>query len=131
MENLSGGMCKFFGEQDARHGGKLFWPGARGLPYRGKVSPLLKRHELESLPIVGDTYERVFDLSNEEDAAYYNWIRSHARNGLFSIDFIERHWDEDSATMRVYIEWTQFYTESPPGGLGDANGDADKKFTLG
>lgn len=124
---------KFYGEQDDRHHGKLHWPGANGLPFRGGAIPNLKQTELENLPIVGDTYQQVFNLSNEEDANTYRWIRDRARNGMFTIDFIERHWDEETKNMIIYVEWTQLYVELPKGQTigGNGNGRSPTNFTLG
>jgi hypothetical protein len=123
---------KFHGEQDDRHGGQLHWPGAQGLPFRGEAAPNLKQAELETLPVIGDAQEKVFDLSKEEDAKQYNWIRDRSRNGQFTIDFIERHWNEETKNMVVYIEWTQLYVQATkaPNIGSNGNGRSAANFTL-
>jgi hypothetical protein len=124
---------KFHGEQDNRHDGKLHWPGAGGLPFRGDAIPNLKQAELENLPIVGDTHQATFDLSDEEDSEAYRWVRDRARNGLFTIDFVERHWNEEKQNMIIYVEWTQLYVQMPKGTNpigGNGNGRSPTNFTL-
>lgn len=125
---------KFYGEQDEpRHNGKLHWPGMHGLPFRGDSIPSLRQSELDNLPIVGDTYQRTFDLSKQEDADMYRWVRDRARNGLFTIDFVERHWDDAVKNMIVYVEWTQLYVEIPKETStfgGNGNGRSPTNFTL-
>jgi hypothetical protein len=124
---------KFHGEQDDRHQGQLHWPGANGLPFRGEAIPNLRQQELENLPVIGDTYQQVFNLGDEADAKTYRWIRDRARNGIFTVDFIERHWDEETKNMIVYVEWTQLYVELPKGNEpigGNGNGRSATNFTL-
>lgn len=104
---------KYHGEQHDRYGGKQHWPGANGFPFKGEVVPSLKQHEVEQLPVIGDTYEKVFDLNVEEDREYYNWVRDRVRNGVFVRDYIERKWTEDKEWPIIYLEWTQCYTYVP------------------
>lgn len=124
---------KFYGEQHEKHNGKLHWPGANGLPFRGDAIPNLKQEELENLPVIGDTFQGVFDLSDADDSDTYRWVRDRARNGIFTIDFVERHWDEETKNMIVYVEWTQLYVQLPKGSNqigGNGNGRSPTNFTL-
>lgn len=110
--------AKYSGEQDPRYGGHLYWHGnSYGIPFRspGEAVPLLKQHELENLPIVGDARVALFDLSKPDQMANYVWVRDRIRNRLFTLDFIQRFWDARNCRMLVYIEWTQLYATIPQG----------------
>lgn len=129
---MFGATIKYHGEQHERYGGKLQWPGANGLPFLGDHAPLLKQHEIDALPIVGRAYERVFDLNDEEDRAYYNWVRDRIKNGLFIKDKCMERWPEDKLWPIVYLEWTQCYVQAPPKQMpigGSPNG-SQTQFTL-
>ena len=123
--------AKYFGEQDERHGGRLHWPGVNGIPFRGPYVPNLKRNELEKLPPVACAFHHTFNLSDDKESAVYQWIRDRIRNGSFTLDWIERHWDAESKTMWVYVEWSQLYIELPHNNATGSNGDGHPNhFTL-
>jgi len=122
---------KYFGEQDERHQGTLHWPGVHGIPFRGSHIPNLKQRELDQLPIVAHACHQTFDLSDPEQAAVYQWVRDRIRNGLFTLDFIERWKNEGGTNMRVYLEWSQLYVQTPPQtALGSNGNGSPDSFTL-
>ena len=125
-------MSKFNGDQNERYGGKLTWPGVNGIPFMGDGSvPNLRGEEAERLPIAGDAYDRVFDLSKEEDSEYYQWVRDRCRNGQFTLDHVERHWNQDTNNMVIYMEWTQLYRRIPSNHGGNGNGQRNgRTFTI-
>lgn len=104
---------KYHGDQNERYDGPLQWPGANGFPFLGDVAPSLKQHEVEALPILGRAHERVFDLDEEDDREYYNWVRDRIRNGLFVQDKMERKWPDDKRWPVIYLEWTQCFVMAP------------------
>lgn len=99
---------KYHGEQDSRYGGEVFWPGVHGFPALRRAG-MLKKHELESVPIVGQAHEKIFDLNDEEDRKDYNWVRDRIRNGLFTKDHEDRKWPDDKEWPIIYLEWTQLF----------------------
>ena len=105
---------KYYGEQGTRYGGKLHWPGANGFPYVGDTAPSLKQHEVDALPILGQTYGDLFDLNDEESRQHYNWVRDRIRNGLFIRDHIDRRYEDGKKWPIIYLEWTQCYIQAPP-----------------
>jgi hypothetical protein len=115
--NQIGARSKFHGEQDARYGSQLNWPGnGYGIPFRsanGEV-PLLKPHEYEKLQVVGDFHVGQFDLTDADHLANYIWVRDREANGLFKIVFMQRFWDSLRCRMIVYIEWVQLVSQLPP-----------------
>jgi hypothetical protein len=122
---------KYHGEQGDRYGGTLQWPGANGFPFLGDTAPSLKQHEIEALPVVGRSYERVFDLNVDEDREYYNWVRDRIRNGMFVQDHIQRRWDEGKDWPVIYLEWTQCFVMAPPQTHAGRNGHGSStNFTL-
>tara|TARA_A100001015_G_C14775225_1_gene626907 strand:+ start:172 stop:582 length:411 start_codon:yes stop_codon:yes gene_type:complete len=127
---------KYYGEQDPRHGSQLQWPGAQGLPFRGDAVPNVKQEELEKLPVVGEAFQQTFDLTDEEQAKSYRWVRDRIRNGMFTQDYVHREHilDEDKNELRtlVYLEWTQLYVQVPHNSHSGvtANGSASQKFTF-
>ena len=109
----------------------MHWPGVNGLPFRGSHIPNLKQRELDALPVIAHACEHTFDLSDPEQATVYQWVRDRVRNGLFTCDYIERHWDEDKQNMIVYIEWSQLYVQMPPQAALGSNGNGNPhSFTL-
>ena len=106
-------ITKFFGEQSTHHRGTLLWPGIHGLPFRsldGTV-PVIGKDNINRVYYAGDACHAVFDLSDDEQAQMYCWVRDRIRNGWFILDYIERHWDPDKRNMVIYMEWTQPYTQ--------------------
>ena len=123
---------KYLGEQNPRYGGRLQWPGANGFPFLGDAPPTLKQHEVEALPVCGTAYERVFDLNDDADREYYNWVRDRIRNGLFICDCKKERWLDDKVWPTIYLEWTQLFAALPPkstmnGSIANANA---RQFTL-
>jgi hypothetical protein len=117
-------MSKFNGDQNDRYDGELTWPGLHGIPFMGDGAvPNLRGPEAEQLPISGKARHKVFDLSNEEDNEYFQWVRDRCRNGLFTQDHIERHWNKETNSMVIYMEWTQLFRHAPikQGGNGDGH----------
>lgn len=127
---------KYSGEQDKeRHGEQLHWPGVNGIPFRGAQVPNIRREELENLPVVGYAYDGTFDLSNEEEAKYYRWVRDRCRNGLFTSDYSHREHTVVDGVLKtiIYLEWTQLYVQLPAGhkSLGSTgDGSSSTSFTL-
>jgi len=103
-------LAHYHGEQHSRHGGQLKWAGPFGYPVRGPV-PLLSNEEFKQIPLIAETKHGIFDLSDEEQAKEYNWVRERAKNGWFIIDYIQRSWDDNKKNMTIYLEWTQIYGE--------------------
>jgi len=118
---------KYSGEQDARYGGKLCWPGMYGLPFRGDNVPVLTDYDLANLTVVGDARQKIFNLSDEEDTKYYQWVRDRAANGLFSVTHEEFHWDDTKKAMYIYLEWIQYYVTYQAPQNGQIN---PRHFTL-
>jgi len=109
---------KFFGEQHARHRGKLVWSDRTLYPIKiPKVTSdrLIDKTDIESfMYIAGEPWLAFFDLKNKKDIEHYNWVRERAINNWFSITHQEYHWDEKSKKMLTYLEWVQYYTFLKP-----------------
>jgi len=121
---------KYHNEQGGLHGGQLHWPGVNGLPFIGQAPPNIKQHELERLPIVGYACHQLFNLSDPKQDEVYAWVRDRIRNGLFTLDWILRHFDEEEKCMWVYVEWTQLYVMLPPNYIGSNGNGSPRNFTL-
>ncbi len=106
-----GPTAKFLGDQNLGYGGKLFWPGIDGLPFRGDKAPILSPDVKQKLYCAGDAKHGTFDLSIPEQAEQYAWIRDRVRNGLFTEDYIERHWNDETKNQIIYLEWTQLFVQ--------------------
>jgi len=86
---------------------------------------------MEKMPIVASAHHQLFNLSDEEESRTYCWIRDRIKNGLFNCDYVERHWDGDTHTMWVYLEWSQMYTQMPKNTeLGSNGNGSPNHFTL-
>jgi hypothetical protein len=125
---------KYHGEEDPRHGGQLHWPGAHGLPFRGTAVPDFKQEELDALVPVGEFFNETFDLSDDDHAKRFRWIKDRISNGLFVQEHIERHWIDAEKKMMVYLEWRQLYIQAPPGHAkkngSNGNGSSPHNFTV-
>jgi hypothetical protein len=104
-------VSKYYGDQNALYGGKLHWPGIGGIPFRGDRAPLIADDNKNNLFVSGDANHATLDLSNDDDSKLYAWIRDRIKNGLFTLDHVERHWDESKKNVIIYIEWTQIFTQ--------------------
>lgn len=104
-------ISKYYGDQNPLYGGKLHWPGIQGLPFRGDTAPLMSEEDKSRVYAAGDANHATLDLSDDSDSKLYAWIRDRIKNGLFVLDHIERHWNENTKNVIVYIEWTQLYTQ--------------------
>jgi hypothetical protein len=122
---------KYQNEQGSGHKGQLHWPGVNGLPFLGQAPPNIRQHELEQLPIVGYACHQLFNLSDDDQSKVYGWVRDRIKNGLFALDWVYRHFDEQEKVMWIYIEWTQLYVMMPPNYLMGSNGNGSpSNFTL-
>jgi len=102
------------------------------VPLLGDAAPSLKQHEIERLTVRGTAYERLFDMSQEEDREYYNWVRDRIRNGQFVKDHETRKWPDDWEYPKIWLEWTQLYVQAPPQvqGIGSNGHGSHRQFTL-
>jgi hypothetical protein len=122
---------KYHGEQNDLHGGPLHWPGVNGVPFLGQAPPNLRQRELEQLPVVCYSFHYTFDLGDQAQGQIYQWIRDRIRNGLFTCDWVERHWDDKAKRMWIYIEWSQLYVTLPKNNfLGSTGNGSPKQFSL-
>jgi hypothetical protein len=101
---------RFGGEQSSRHPGQLTWPGYNGLPVLGEYY-LIKKEEAHLIQPVKFFYFKRFDLNNEEDSEYYQWIMERIYAGWFKQIFIDRKVLDDKVT--IYLEWLQIYSSFP------------------
>jgi len=124
------GILKYFGERggtDSAHGGQLHWPGTTsGFPFRGtSVPPTLTSDETEEIPLAFDFHCKMFELWNEDELKEYRQIRDRAANGWYQLVHIERLYDEEHGSWRVYLEWNQIYGELPKGKSPNYRGVTD------
>ena len=106
---------KYYKERNDADGEQLWWPGGpSGFPFRGKDKPpITKEEEFQSLPVTNKFRNKLFYLSDEEDAKLYVLIRDKCANGLFVPIDKERVWDEDTKNYRIYLEWVEPAYELP------------------
>lgn len=107
---------KFYGEQDARHRGRLVWHDSLLYPIRIKSNDdirILDQLDFNNyLYVCGDPWVAIFDLSKEKDLEYFIWVRDRAVNGWFIINKIEYQFNSDN--NYVYLEWVQYYYQFKP-----------------
>ncbi len=73
-----------------------------------KKDKLLRKEEAGlTLTSVG-VQVRTFDLSVETDLSEYTELLDGAANKKLEMVFLSRHWDEESRSMRVYVEWRKY-----------------------
>jgi hypothetical protein len=110
-------LMKYFGEQSDDHLGHLFWSKALGgIPFRGQSAPILAGDEImDKVEVHWDFKFHEFDLADEEDKKYYQYVMDRAVNQWFQIQHREHTKDETTGRIRfVYVEWAQPYGQLTP-----------------
>lgn len=99
---------KYFGEQSKWHVGELTWPGIE-YPYLGSKDSV----KLENVDYIPSVFfkSKLFNLCDESDREYYEWVNDRIVNGWFiqynkQIKPIE---SENGVCVHVYLEWGQVY----------------------
>ncbi len=79
-----------------------YWvePGAEAV-----VSP----EEAMTLPATCEAHTYTFDLSKSEHKAAYESILSGCASGWYRLKYVERHWNEETKAMFVYVEVQNWY----------------------
>lgn len=115
---MSGELSKFHGQQnESLYGGPVMWPGAHGLPFRGRQAPLLRKEEFDSkVQVQTDFKARKFKLySNDEqhadDHRAYQEVMDHIVAGQFILVWVERRYDEVTGALIVLLEWGQQFSQ--------------------
>lgn len=110
-------LDQFRGEQThdtIKHPGPLTWPGANGLPIVGAVSPLLKQHEVDNLPVRTVVNCRDFDLGDPKEQAAYLDVLNRCKMGWFQcLSRTQPARDPVTGHIRIYMEWIQRYSVDP------------------
>ncbi len=71
-----------------------------------KNPKILKKDESEKYLLTTiDVEVKTFDLKNSEHSAEYAELLASCANKKLEIMFLSRHWDEESCSMRAYVEW--------------------------
>lgn len=113
-------FLKYFQERGGPgtpHNGPLQWPRSGDFqhPLRNVQQIALSQAEAEAIEPVLDFHCEVFNLWDEEARARYIEIQDRARNGWYTITFIERKYLAEHNTWTVLVEWVQIYGEIPNG----------------
>lgn len=113
---LDGPLLKYFNSQprpgDVPEGAKYLWPGTPdGVPILSMSgqAPMLKKEELEDLPLVGDFKFHEFKLWEPEDREYYREVKDRIANGMYFKQHEDRHYDPATGHRIVYVEWLQIH----------------------
>jgi hypothetical protein len=109
-------LFKYFGEQNhEKHNGQLFWSANMEAPFRGRAAPLLKQDEFDRMETNYDAHVKTFNTGDPEQLKQFEDILDRAANGnWYIVRHIERHWNSETNTMMVYVEWLQRYSALPP-----------------
>jgi len=107
--SFTGQLYKYLGEQSPWHPGELTWPGYKGFPVLGGVD---YNQETLYVTLVSFFYSKVFDLQDEEDKRYYDWVMDRIVNGWFIK--LQSNVIQNDQGIKVYLEWTQRYLQQLP-----------------
>lgn len=105
-------LSKYFGESSDANGAPLFWPGVDEYPFRGSnVPPMLKKDEIEQIPLVLDAKAEVLTLP--KDIKRYEEIIDRCANGWYSMRFEKTNYDAEKREYIVFLSWVEVYGELP------------------
>jgi len=111
-----GSMKQFFNDRggpDTEHGAPLSWPGTpQGYPVRGRTG-LLKKHELENVPLSLRFRSRAFRLWEEPDQIAFNDVMNRVVVGWYYVHKRFDQWIPEAQGYYVWLEWVQVYGEVP------------------
>ena len=97
------------------------YPGMDGIPHRAKGVRLYRKDDpARSQPQPGGQVRcMLFDISKPEEKQAYekqaSRIFTMAQQGKAVFCAIERNFDSGSGSMKVYVEWIEYYTYDPTG----------------
>lgn len=97
-------FSKYFGEQSSWHDGELVWPGYDGIPALKKY---VNDKTVRFYTLYSFFHSKKFDLEDEEEVKYYQWVRDRIANGWFLGSKLELRWDDSG--LKAYMEWVQRY----------------------
>lgn len=102
-------------EDYSEHGDSLFFNTRLfgTVPYRGSCVPPLKQDEYDELETRPVAKVKTFDLSKDEDLQEYQLILHRIVNGWYVKLKDYHHFDPETKSMWVHLEWCQLYKETP------------------
>lgn len=122
-----GSISKYVGEQSEDHRGQLFWPGAMGLPVRGRGAPTLTQSEHDEIEVQHDFHSEDFDLSDEKQKARYLGIMDRIVNGWYVLIYRSEPSRQADGRILVLVEWSQRYGAIGPATMQRAVGSSITK----
>lgn len=105
---MPGRCSKYEGEQSDRHPGPLTWPGLE-FPYLGVFNGNYQDDKTFAPVIYFKS--KLFNLSDDADRDYYEWVKDRIVNGWF-IQYnsvITPKENDNAIVVYVYLEWGQPY----------------------
>lgn len=101
-------------DEYATNPGYLCWFREVQNPVRiGSVSQGVSQEDLLDADMVSEFHCQVFDLADAKDMRKYQTVYQRILDGWYSLVSIQRQWNEEENTMKVWMEWTQDYLEVP------------------
>ena len=79
------------------------------------INRAVSSEDIESAEMVSEFHCQCFDLSNIADQQKYTIVTQRIIDGWYSLIYQQRHWDEETGKMKIWMEWTQDYMETPNG----------------
>ena len=97
------------------HGNNLFFNTRLlgSVPFRGPDVPPLKSEEYDELEVRPVAKVKTFNLAEDEDREEYQLILHRIVNGWYVKLKDYHHFDPETKSMWVHLEWAQLYKEIP------------------
>ena len=87
-----------------------------GLPYNGKVINRKEDDPDYRQPVLCSTVKtRIFDLSKEGEIEAWNEIMQKVADGVVTVSFEEKTYDQSIHSWRVLLRWMEMYYTNPEG----------------
>jgi hypothetical protein len=104
-------ISKYFGTPSDSSGKPLFWSPQDDYPFRGTPPSLLKKEEMDQIPIVYDAKAAVLQLPDEIEK--YQDVIDRCANGLYILRHEKFEYDQTSKKYTVFLSWLEVYGQTP------------------
>lgn len=92
--------------------GYLRWFADELYPYRMRnANEYIQNDDFDYAVLIQEFHCQTFDLSKQEDLEKYRTVVQRQLDGWYTLIDLQKHWDAEHNSMKIWMEWTQNYME--------------------